>query len=123
MSTEYFPFKIGDKLKSSNAYKNGDRRTFRGPLGEQRKTDIYMEVTGIGRTLFFATWDCNEHVHAKCGQYEMWDGLDEGKVIDGEYYFNSLPTEEQTKLREKFNEEMISDNESDWYEFFDSLLT
>lgn len=71
-----FDFKVGDKLKSPNAYKDGQRRTYSGPLQEDRKTSPYMEITAIGATLFLATYDHNEHVLSKLNQYELWDGVE-----------------------------------------------
>ncbi len=71
-----FPFKVGDKLKSPNAYKDGKRRPYSGPLNETRFTSAYMEITAIGTTLFLATYDHNEHVLSKLGKYELWDGVE-----------------------------------------------
>ena len=76
MSKDYFPFKVGDKLKSPNAYRIGNsnsRNTYKGPLGEERATDEFMEITAIGRTMFLAAYDSNEHLLSKAGSYELYN--------------------------------------------------
>jgi len=73
MTQEYFPFKVGDKLKSPNAFnKTGERRGAKNLLGEIFLTDEYMEITAIGNTMFLATHDHNEHLYSKLNQYELW---------------------------------------------------
>lgn len=73
MSQEYFPFKVGDKLKSPNAYdRKGERRGAPDTLGTIHFTDEYMEITAIGNTMFLATHDHNEHLYSKLNQYEIW---------------------------------------------------
>jgi len=70
---EYFPFIEGDKLVSPNAYDDKRRRGFTTFDGIHVDTDAYMTITGIGATMFFASWDGNEHVHSKLGEYELYN--------------------------------------------------
>ena len=62
---EYFPFKLGDKiiqlgLNNWSFDKKGD------VLSEP-----YMEITGVGRTLYFYVWGSNEHVGSKTTSYRL----------------------------------------------------